>query len=81
MHLPITTYFVVPILNLDFDIFSGFFQTTISLYPAVDPLPNFFIIKNYRRAILNMIRVKVRPHEVPEIKLNVMSVTVSKPIS
>uniref|UniRef100_A0A1I7T0A2 Seven TM Receptor n=1 Tax=Caenorhabditis tropicalis TaxID=1561998 RepID=A0A1I7T0A2_9PELO len=50
MHIPITIYFLCPMLDLDFDFASSFVASTITLYPAVDPLPSILIIKNYRKA-------------------------------
>ncbi|UMM36696.1 hypothetical protein L5515_008744 [Caenorhabditis briggsae] len=62
MHIPITIYFLCPMLNLDLDFTSVFVASTITLYPAVDPLPSFFVIKSYREAILSFFRkVKVIP--------------------
>lgn len=55
MHIPITVYFGCPMLNIDFDYASEFMVDMITIYPAIDPLPNFFIIKNYRNAIVGKI--------------------------
>ncbi|CAL2045782.1 unnamed protein product [Caenorhabditis brenneri] len=62
MHIPITVYFLCPIFNMDMDFASVFVASTITLYPAVDPLPSFFIIKSYREAILSFFR---KIHVVP----------------
>ncbi|CAI2352246.1 unnamed protein product [Caenorhabditis sp. 36 PRJEB53466] len=56
MHIPITVYFLCPMLDLDFDFASEFVASTITLYPAVDPLPNFFIIKSYRDSLIDIFR-------------------------
>lgn len=56
MHFPITIFFLGPMLTLDTDFTTTIAFHTIIIYPAVDPLPNFVIIKNYREAVLNMFR-------------------------
>ncbi|UMM26157.1 hypothetical protein L5515_009981 [Caenorhabditis briggsae] len=56
MHMPITVYFLCPMLDLDFDFASSFVASTIALYPAIDPLPNILIIKNYRNATIQLFR-------------------------
>ncbi|KAF1755589.1 hypothetical protein GCK72_012039 [Caenorhabditis remanei] len=56
MHIPITIYFLCPMLDLDFDFASSFVASTIALYPAVDPLPSFLIIKSYRQATIGFLR-------------------------
>uniref|UniRef100_A0A1I7UN52 ABC2_membrane domain-containing protein n=1 Tax=Caenorhabditis tropicalis TaxID=1561998 RepID=A0A1I7UN52_9PELO len=57
MHFPITIFFLCPMFNLDTDFATAFILITITLYPAIDPLPSFFIIKNYREATMEAIRV------------------------
>ncbi|KAF1750422.1 hypothetical protein GCK72_016972 [Caenorhabditis remanei] len=62
MHIPITVYFVCPMLNMDLDFASVFVASTITLYPAVDPLPSFFVIKSYREAIFGVFqKIQVMP--------------------
>lgn len=39
-------------LDLDLDIASSFVASTITLYPAIDPLPSFLIIKSFRNATI-----------------------------
>lgn len=56
MHIPITIYYLCPMLDMDLDFASVFVASTITLYPAVDPLPSFFVIKSYREAILKFFR-------------------------
>ncbi|PIC28331.1 hypothetical protein B9Z55_020285 [Caenorhabditis nigoni] len=56
MHTPITVFFLCPMLNIDTDFATALILITITLYPAVDPLPSFFIIKSYREAMLEIFR-------------------------
>ncbi|EFP01968.1 CRE-STR-190 protein [Caenorhabditis remanei] len=56
MHFPITIFFLCPMLNLDTDFATAFILITITLYPAVDPLPSFLIIKTYREAVFDVFR-------------------------
>uniref|UniRef100_A0A1I7UN51 Serpentine receptor class gamma n=1 Tax=Caenorhabditis tropicalis TaxID=1561998 RepID=A0A1I7UN51_9PELO len=53
MHLPMTVYLLCPMLNMDSDFASLFVASTITVYPAIDPLPSFFIIKSFREAIIS----------------------------
>lgn len=56
MHTPITVFFMCPMFNMGADLASTVHIITIALYPAVDPIPSFFIIKSYREAIANALR-------------------------
>ncbi|EGT43652.1 hypothetical protein CAEBREN_31225 [Caenorhabditis brenneri] len=51
MHIPAFSMFVFTFLNVDVGPLSGIVTIAIALFPAVDPLPTLFIVKNYRRAI------------------------------
>ncbi|CAI5452413.1 unnamed protein product [Caenorhabditis angaria] len=51
LHIPVFFYYLLAIIEINCGIFGGIITITIALYPAIDPLPNFFIIKNYRLAI------------------------------
>ncbi|KAF1769636.1 hypothetical protein GCK72_001453 [Caenorhabditis remanei] len=51
MHVPASIVYGVAALNKSNDFFGQFLSLFICLYPALDPLPNFFIIKSYRKAV------------------------------
>ncbi|CAO4376144.1 unnamed protein product [Caenorhabditis nigoni] len=68
MHLPSTINISIAFFNTSMDPLNQVLVCSISLYPALDPLPNFFIIKNYRVAILGFFGRKNK-------KINVIQVT------
>ncbi|CAL2043568.1 unnamed protein product [Caenorhabditis brenneri] len=57
MHLPAAFGFSASFFNVSFELLGDICSFTIYLYPTLDPLPNFFIIKNYREAILGAFQV------------------------
>nr|pir protein C18B10.7 [imported] - Caenorhabditis elegans [Caenorhabditis elegans] len=56
MHFPITIFFIGPMLTLDTDFTTYVVLNTIIMYPAIDPLPNFIIIKSYRESVKACVR-------------------------
>ncbi|CAI5455782.1 unnamed protein product [Caenorhabditis angaria] len=52
--LPVSTIYLCTIFNSGLGIYSAICTIMVAFYLAVDPLPNLFIIKNYRRAFFNM---------------------------
>ncbi|CAB01122.1 Serpentine receptor class r-10 [Caenorhabditis elegans] len=56
MHIPATIGFGASFFGVSFEFLGEMCAFTICLYPALDPLPNFFIIKTYRDAILKYLR-------------------------
>ncbi|CAP26713.1 Protein CBG06399 [Caenorhabditis briggsae] len=52
MYAPVGMLFSFPMLNTNVGFISGFVAATIAIYPAVDPLPTMFNVKNYRKTIL-----------------------------
>ncbi|EGT52552.1 hypothetical protein CAEBREN_25734 [Caenorhabditis brenneri] len=56
MYIPVGTLFLFPMLNIEVGFISSSVMATIAIYPAVDPLPTMFIVKNYRYALLNFCR-------------------------
>ncbi|CCD69582.1 Serpentine receptor class r-10 [Caenorhabditis elegans] len=56
MQLPFTIVLILCIFDINDDVISGLAVMSIAVYPAIDPLPNIFIIKDYRRALLNYLR-------------------------
>uniref|UniRef100_A0A1I7U2I4 G protein-coupled receptor n=2 Tax=Caenorhabditis tropicalis TaxID=1561998 RepID=A0A1I7U2I4_9PELO len=57
MHIPASIGFIASFFNMSLEIFGDISFSTICLYPVLDPLPNFYIIKNYRDAIWKEIQV------------------------
>lgn len=53
MQLPFTIVLILCIFDINDDVISGLAVMSIAVYPAIDPLPNIFIIKDYRRALLS----------------------------
>uniref|UniRef100_A0A8R1E556 Seven TM Receptor n=3 Tax=Caenorhabditis japonica TaxID=281687 RepID=A0A8R1E556_CAEJA len=56
MHIPASVGFIISFLNISVELSGTICSVTICLYPALDPLPNFFIIKSYRNAICDLMR-------------------------
>ncbi|CAP30528.2 Protein CBR-STR-252 [Caenorhabditis briggsae] len=56
MHIPASAGFTAAFFNSSIEFLGDLPSITICLYPTLDPLPNFFIIKNYRDAITNCLR-------------------------
>ncbi|CAL2040226.1 unnamed protein product [Caenorhabditis brenneri] len=50
LHFPVSIMFGFVLTDHGLGIYSSIISITISFYPAIDPLPNFFIISPYRRA-------------------------------
>ncbi|CAI5452474.1 unnamed protein product [Caenorhabditis angaria] len=62
MHFPVTVLFISVLVDLNLGTLSDIIRITITLFPALDPIPTMFIIKSYRIAIKSMIKVVfVRP--------------------
>ncbi|CAI5451862.1 unnamed protein product [Caenorhabditis angaria] len=55
MHIPVSCLFIFPLFELDVGNMADILAVTIALFPAIDPLPTMFIIKNYRITILEFI--------------------------
>uniref|UniRef100_A0A1I7TXP6 Serpentine receptor class r-10 n=2 Tax=Caenorhabditis tropicalis TaxID=1561998 RepID=A0A1I7TXP6_9PELO len=56
MYLPILVFFLCPMINVNLGYSSKLISDMVAFYPVVDPLPNMFIIKSYRNAILDIFR-------------------------
>ncbi|CAI2349200.1 unnamed protein product [Caenorhabditis sp. 36 PRJEB53466] len=61
MHIPATIGFFFSMFNRSSEVVGRIATVTIFLYPALDPLPNFFIIQSFRRAILDLFGFVKRP--------------------
>ena len=51
LDVPITIFFALNLANNGIEGNSGYLSFIVTFYPVIDPLPNFFIIGPYRRAI------------------------------
>lgn len=51
MHIPASFGFLVSIFGNSIQLFGQLPTFSIFLFPMLDPLPNFFIIRSYRQAI------------------------------
>ncbi|CAL2042668.1 unnamed protein product [Caenorhabditis brenneri] len=56
MHIPSTINILTSFVSISFESLAQILALTIALYPALDPLPNFFIIKSYRLAIIGFFK-------------------------
>ncbi|CAP29795.1 LOW QUALITY PROTEIN: Protein CBG10361 [Caenorhabditis briggsae] len=52
MYLLILVFFLCPMINVNLGYSSRFVSDMVALYPVIDPLPNMFIIKTYRKGII-----------------------------
>ncbi|KAF1752108.1 hypothetical protein GCK72_018662 [Caenorhabditis remanei] len=59
MYLPIGTFLILPAFNVNIESFSKLATLFYAVYPAVDPLPLFFIIDNYRIALRGFIKTMI----------------------
>ncbi|CAI5448732.1 unnamed protein product [Caenorhabditis angaria] len=57
MYIPIAILFIFPMLHIDIGFTSSFVAITIAIYPAIDPLPNMFIINSYRKTISRLFKM------------------------
>lgn len=74
MHIPSTISMCAAFTNISIEFISQILSCTISLYPALDPLPNFFIIKSYRNAITQYLTDFLRLLTCGKKHLNVIHV-------
>ncbi|CAL2042569.1 unnamed protein product [Caenorhabditis brenneri] len=51
MYLPIGSFLILPAFNVNIESFSKLATLLYAVYPAVDPLPLFFVVDNYRIAL------------------------------
>ncbi|PIC47523.1 hypothetical protein B9Z55_006855 [Caenorhabditis nigoni] len=51
IYIPVAILFTFPMIAVDIGFASSFIAMTIAVFTAIDPLPNMFIIKNYRKAV------------------------------
>ncbi|CAI5452697.1 unnamed protein product [Caenorhabditis angaria] len=56
MHLPVSTMFLFTFFSKDIGMLSDIVTITISLFPAIDPLPTLFIVQEYRKTIFGFFR-------------------------
>ncbi|CAB3407661.1 unnamed protein product [Caenorhabditis bovis] len=56
MYIPFFLLFFIPFLDETIEITSSCINITIAVYPAIDPLPTIFIVKNYRSVTIAYLR-------------------------
>lgn len=52
MHLPAGIIFSLCFANCSSEVLGRILAATIAMYPALDPLPNMFVITEYRKALI-----------------------------
>ncbi|EFP05868.1 CRE-STR-181 protein [Caenorhabditis remanei] len=55
LYIPCSIVFICPLLQINIGNSSAFITVSVAVYPAIDTLPNIFIIKNYNRATLDLL--------------------------
>ncbi|CAB3398626.1 unnamed protein product [Caenorhabditis bovis] len=56
MYIPATGLFSFPALNVNFSLAASSCVITISIYPAIDPLPTIFIVDSYRKSTIEFLK-------------------------
>ena len=59
LYIPCSIVFICPLLQINIGNSSAFITVSVAVYPAIDTLPNIFIIKNYNRATLGDLRILI----------------------
>ncbi|KAF1751828.1 hypothetical protein GCK72_018382 [Caenorhabditis remanei] len=54
LYIPCSIVFVCPLIQIDLGNMSAFISVSVAIYPAIDPLPTLLIIKNYRKATIEI---------------------------
>uniref|UniRef100_A0A1I7V0B4 G_PROTEIN_RECEP_F1_2 domain-containing protein n=1 Tax=Caenorhabditis tropicalis TaxID=1561998 RepID=A0A1I7V0B4_9PELO len=75
MHTPAFFIFIATFLDCSFELLGQIPSITIVLYPAIDPLPNIFIIRNYRIATLNYLRKALQIFFKGNLKIGISECT------
>ncbi|CAP26707.1 Protein CBG06393 [Caenorhabditis briggsae] len=52
VYLPVGITHYFPMVNMEIGLYASVLIATISIYPALDPLPTMFIVENYRKTIM-----------------------------
>ncbi|CAO4381077.1 unnamed protein product [Caenorhabditis nigoni] len=60
IHFPATGIFISAFMGTSKPIYGQIITVSISLFPAVDPLPSLIIIKPYRNAIKGCLKIRIR---------------------
>ncbi|CAI5453283.1 unnamed protein product [Caenorhabditis angaria] len=66
LHLPVSTVFLLVLFEKNIGIYGGIITMTIAIYPAIDPIPNFIIIKDYRKTTKSYINRLLLRNEQPK---------------
>ncbi|PIC33928.1 hypothetical protein B9Z55_013731 [Caenorhabditis nigoni] len=70
LHFPVSVMFGFVLASHGLGIYSCIISITISFYPAIDPLPNFFIISPYRKAAFRCFKRNWQSSEVNQVPPN-----------
>ncbi|PIC42783.1 hypothetical protein B9Z55_009746 [Caenorhabditis nigoni] len=61
MHIPASAIYITIFFNNSTEIVGQTLSLTIAMYPALNPLPTIFIVKNYRKALKDFVlRIKYK---------------------
>ncbi|CAA99904.2 Serpentine receptor class r-10 [Caenorhabditis elegans] len=55
LYVPCSIVFMCPLLQINIGNCSAFITVSVAVYPAVDTLPNIFIIKNFKETTLDLL--------------------------
>ncbi|EFO96577.1 hypothetical protein CRE_14444 [Caenorhabditis remanei] len=83
LHFPVSIMFGFVFADNGLGMYSSMISITISLYPAIDPLPNFFIITPYRKAVFRSINknYQLSDNHAPPNSKNAVAPAPGAPIS
>ncbi|PIC54604.1 hypothetical protein B9Z55_003789 [Caenorhabditis nigoni] len=73
IHIPASIVYAVAAMDSSNEYFGQFLSISVCLYPALDPLPNFFIIKSYKKAIKDFfktLRYRLLCQKMPSVSPN-----------
>ncbi|ULT94995.1 hypothetical protein L3Y34_004027 [Caenorhabditis briggsae] len=70
LNVPLAVFFVLTLLNRGPGEYSAYLSLLISLYPVIDPLPNFFIISAYRKAAFGCFKWNRQLSDVNQVPPN-----------
>ncbi|UMM34410.1 hypothetical protein L5515_007503 [Caenorhabditis briggsae] len=56
LYIPCSIVFVCPLIQIDLGNMSAFISVSVAIYPAIDPLPTLIVIKNYRKATIDLFK-------------------------
>ncbi|CAI5453372.1 unnamed protein product [Caenorhabditis angaria] len=78
LNLPVMITYIFVIFERALGAWSGILTITIAIYPAIDPLPNIFIIQSYRKAFKEYLQKFLRcgkNNRISDISIEVTAIT------